>query len=275
MSSTARDLLVACHPLPTLAVTAFATVLTAAFGGRGGLLVLVAAATVCGQLCVGWSNDGIDADRDRAAGRTDKPVGAGRVGRTTILAAAGAAGLLAVPLSLLIGPGPGLLHLVAVVSALSYNLVLKSTPVSPLPYVLSFALLPAVASLAAGAGWPPARYVVAAGLLGAAAHAANTVGDTRADRVTGVRGLPQRLGPNLSLTVTAVLVAAAALVLLTGILTGGWTPRTVTSAVLLGAAAVLAAGTAVRRVGVDGGRAAFRITLGAVGLVVLGFVTSL
>jgi 4-hydroxybenzoate polyprenyltransferase len=273
--AAAVGLLVACHPLPTVAVTAFATVLTAAFGGRGGLLVLVAAATVCGQLCVGWSNDVIDAGRDRAAGRTDKPVGAGRVDRAPVLAAATVAGLLAVPLSLLIGTAPGLLHLVAVISALAYNLGLKATPVSPLPYVLSFALLPAVASLAAGSGWPPARYVVAAGLLGAAAHAANTVGDTRADEATGVRGLPQRLGPRASLTATAVLVAAAAVVLLTGISAGGWSARTVAGGVLLAVAALLAAGTAVRRVGVDGGRAAFRITLGAVGLVVLGFVLSL
>jgi 4-hydroxybenzoate polyprenyltransferase len=267
-------LLVACHPLPTAAVTVFATVLTAAFGGRGGLLVLVAVATLSGQLCVGWSNDGIDADRDRAAGRADKPVGSGRIGRRTVITAAAAAGLVSVPVSLAIGWRPGALHLLAVGCALAYNGGLKSTPVSPLPYVLSFGLLPTVTSLAAGAGWPPAGCVVAAGLLGAAAHAANTVGDTRADEATGVRGLPQRLGPRRSLTATAVLVALAAVVLLAGILTGGRDPRTVLSGVLLAAAALLAAGSAARRAGVHGGRAAFRITLAAVALVVLGFVVS-
>jgi 4-hydroxybenzoate polyprenyltransferase len=272
--ATLRGLVLACHPLPTLAVTTFATVLAAAFGGRGGVLVAIAAATLSGQLCVGWSNDGIDAGRDRAAHRTDKPVGVGWVGRDTVLAAAAAAGVACIPLSLSLGLRPGILHLVAVLSALLYNAGLKSTPVSPLPYVLSFALLPVVTSLAVGSGWPPPGYPVAAGLLGAAAHAANTVGDTRADELTGVRGLPQRLGPRTSMTAMAVLVAAAAVVLLAGMVAGGWTARTIAGAALLTTGALLAAGTAVSGVGVGGGRAAFRVTLGAVGLVVLGFVVS-
>ena len=41
--------------------------------------VLVGAAILTGQLSVGWSNDWIDAGRDAAVGRTDKPVGDGRL----------------------------------------------------------------------------------------------------------------------------------------------------------------------------------------------------
>ena len=64
----------ACHPLPSAAVTTLTTALAAAAGVRGSLLVLVAAAVLTGQLCVGWVNDLVDRDRDRAVGRHDKPL---------------------------------------------------------------------------------------------------------------------------------------------------------------------------------------------------------
>ena len=40
--------------------------------------LLVTAAVLAGQLSIGWSNDLIDARRDRAVGRTDKPLAVGR-----------------------------------------------------------------------------------------------------------------------------------------------------------------------------------------------------
>ena len=43
------------------------------------------------QLAVGWVNDWLDADRDRQAGRRDKPVAVGEVSRRTV----GVSGLLA------------------------------------------------------------------------------------------------------------------------------------------------------------------------------------
>ena len=64
----------ACHPLPSAAVTTLTTALAATAGVRGSLLVLVAAAVLTGQLCVGWVNDLVDRDRDRAVGRHDKPL---------------------------------------------------------------------------------------------------------------------------------------------------------------------------------------------------------
>ena len=53
----------ACHPGPTAAVTIIVTMLAGAAGRTGAGLVLVAAAVLCGQLSVGWSNDARDADR--------------------------------------------------------------------------------------------------------------------------------------------------------------------------------------------------------------------
>jgi 4-hydroxybenzoate polyprenyltransferase len=276
-----RGLLLGCHPLPCLAVTAFATAYAAAIGAGAGRLVEIALAVMAGQLVVGWSNDAIDAPRDRAAHRTDKPVSTGLISGRALAVAAGLAALACVLLSFRLGAVAGSLHLVAVVSAVAYNAWLKTTWLSPVPYLVSFGLLPVVVTFAvtdpSGLLWPPSSHVLAAALLGGAAHAGNTVGDTEADAVTGVRGLPQRLGPQRSLVAMAGLVAGAAIVLLITVLGDGQTSVAVrlVAAALLGAGVVLAIAGAVRRVGVPGGRAAWRLTLLAVTLVIAGFLVEL
>ena len=78
--STARLLFASSHPGPTVTVTVLATVVAAAVGHPVWLVVLVALAVVAGQLSIGLANDWIDADRDRAVGRTDKPVAGGLLG---------------------------------------------------------------------------------------------------------------------------------------------------------------------------------------------------
>jgi 4-hydroxybenzoate polyprenyltransferase len=267
--------------LPCLAVTAFATGYAAALGAGPARLAAVASAVLAGQLVVGWSNDAIDAPRDRAARRMDKPVSAGLVTARTLTVAAGLAAVGCVLLSVRLGLAAASLHLVAVISAVAYNGGLKATRLSPVPYLVSFGLLPVVVTLAVAdpgsSGGPPMAHVVAAALLGGAAHAGNTVGDTEADAATGVRGLPQRLGPQRSLMMMAGLVAAAAVVLLVTVLADSATSAVVRSAagVLLLAGVILAVAGAVGRVGVPGGRAAWRLTLLAVTLVIAGFLVEL
>ncbi|HEX5496982.1 MAG TPA: UbiA family prenyltransferase [Mycobacteriales bacterium] len=209
-----RGLTRACHPEPTVAVTAVATALAVAVGrGVAGALA-VAAAVLAGQLSVGWHNDYLDRDRDTDAARRDKPVAHGALGARAVGVAAGCAGLATVPLSLLSGPVPGLLHVAAVASAWTYNLRLKSTPVSVLPYAVSFGLLPAFV-VAGGAGHPvPPVWLVAAGaLLGSGAHFANVLPDLADDLRAGVRGLPHRLGaPTSRIAAAGLLVAASTVV---------------------------------------------------------------
>ena len=264
-------LLRASHPLPSLAVTAFATAFGAVAVGLGPRAsVLLALAVLTGQLSVGWSNDWLDASRDVAAGRSDKPVPAGLVPRVAVGAAALAAVAGCAVASLALGPVPGAVHLAAVASAWAYNVRLKATWASPLPYALSFGLLVAVATTSASPpGWPSAGVVVAAALLGVGAHFANTVGDTEADLLTGVRGLPQRVGPGRSLLVTAVLVALAAVVLLVQVRDAG-----TTGTVLLASGAAVAVLSAASGRLLPRGRSAFRLTLLAVALVVAGFLAA-
>jgi 4-hydroxybenzoate polyprenyltransferase len=80
-----------------------------------------------------------------------------------------------------------------------------------LPYVVSFGLLPAIATLASPQPvWPQWWAMAAGALLGIAAHFANVLPDLDDDRRTGVRGLPHRLGLRPSLVVAwAALVLAA------------------------------------------------------------------
>ncbi len=267
-----RDVVSACHPVPAAAVTGFAAALAGAAAPRGErctAALRTAAAVGLGQLAIGWANDAVDAPLDAAAGRTDKPVAAGRLPRGVVGALAVVATAAAVPASLGLdghragGPvAPGRLHLAVLTAALGYDLGLKRTAASPLPYLAFFGALPAVAVGAAGRP-APRLLCAAAGLLGLAGHLANTVPDAEADAATGVRGLPQRLGPRASRVGAALGVAAADAVLLTG----RWRELApVPRAVLVAAGVLGAVGAAAD------GRSGFRAVMGAAGLSVAGVV---
>lgn len=217
-------LVLSCHPAPALAMTVGLSA-GAALSGRGaGGTLLVAATVSTGQLTVGWINDLHDADRDRLAGRRDKPVASGRVAPGTVRAATAVMAVLVVPLSLANGTASGLAHLAAVLSAWSYNLLLKRTVLSWLPYAVSFGLLPAFLSYG-GVGFgrqggpPTVAMSVLAALLGIGIHVLNTLPDLPEDRANGVRHLPllvaERVGtPALrALGLTLTLTTATALVL--------------------------------------------------------------
>ena len=187
-----RGLLRASHFQPTVAVTAITATL-ALVAGRGLGVVAVVAAVLAGQLSVGWSNDWADRDRDRRAGRQDKPVVAGEVTAATVGRAAAVALVLTVPLSLLSGWRAGSVHLVAVLAAWAYNLGLKRTPASAACYLVAFGLLPAFVTLGLpGHPWPAPWAMGAAALMGTGAHFVNGLADREDDARTGVRGLPQR-----------------------------------------------------------------------------------
>src|SRR3712207_5612688 len=212
-----RALALATHPGPALAVTVVATLLALAAGVPGGRAALVGVAVLAGQASIGWSNDWLDADRDRAVARADKPVVQGAVAPALLRTLALGSAAAAVVLSLLLGVVPGLLLLVLVASGWAYNAGLKRTAVSVLPYVTGFGALPAgVVAAAPGAAGAPWWLVTAGAALGAAAHLANVAPDLEDDLATGVRGLPHRLGAHGSAVTGAVVLGVASLVLVLG-----------------------------------------------------------
>ena len=117
-------------------------------------------------------------------------------------------------LSLLCGTTAGLIHLGCVAAAWAYNLGLKSTPFSWLPYALAFGGLPVFVVMAEpGAGAPAAWLPLAGALLGVGAHLVNTLPDLDDDEATGVRGLPHRLGPRRTRVLAVVTLCGASLVI--------------------------------------------------------------
>jgi 4-hydroxybenzoate polyprenyltransferase len=110
----------------------------------------------------------------------------------------------------------GLVNLTCVAAGWAYNLGLKSTVWSWLPYAVAFGGLTVFVALVGGA-LPPWWWPVGGALLGVGAHLLNVLPDLDDDAATGVRGLPHRLGRRwIAPVATAVLVAATVVVLVGG-----------------------------------------------------------
>jgi len=215
------------HPAPTLAVTALS-------GALGGILLSQAGqplddrwltmvvAVLGSQVFVGATNDLVDRGRDTAAGRLSKPLAAGSLspGAAVWVGSLGLAVQLAASLRL---GWPFLpLGLVAVGSALAYNLWLSRTPLSVVPYLVSFGVLPLW--VAAGVDVPFERVAIAPLLVApyaAAAHLANVLRDFDADAALASRNLAQVLGRDRAFTVAWGLALAVGLAVGAALLLGG------------------------------------------------------
>jgi 4-hydroxybenzoate polyprenyltransferase len=188
------------HPAPALAVTLLSGALGAILLAQASLppdsrLWLLVLAVAGSQVFTGATNDLVDAERDMAAGRSEKPLPAGDVtpGLALWIASVGLGTQLAA--SLWLGPLPLLLGLAATFSAATYNLALSRTPLSPIPYLVSFGILPlwVAASVDVELGRVLAAVPLAAAFA-AAAHLANTLRDFDADSANGSRSLAQVIG---------------------------------------------------------------------------------
>lgn len=272
-----RSTWAATHPGPTLVVTALSAALGAAAGLDPARLAVLTAAVFAGQVSVGLSNDAIDAGRDAAAGRPDKPVATGALEPTTAMAGAAAAAAAAVALTAVLGWGALAAHATALALAWAYNAGVKSTPASIVPFLISFGLFPSIATLAApvpqvAPGWA----TVAGGALGAAVHLTNVLPDLEDDRATGVRGLPHRMGARASAVAAACGVLGGAIAVLLGAGGGLATGAPPLVWLFLAAVAVIAVLVAVRVFTRPPDRVAFRLVLLAalllaVELVILSF----
>lgn len=245
----ARALVLACHPGPSAVVTAVAIVLGVALGYGPLRLALLGGAVLTGQLSIGWSNDWIDATRDVAVRRSDKPVARGDVSAAAVRTAAFLALAATIVLSAFLGPVAAGAQLAGVAAGWAYNAWLKATPFSVVPYAVCFGLLPAVATFGQVQQEAPAAWVLAVGaLLGIAAHFTNVLPDLDDDRRTGIRGLPHIVGPRISGLAAFGCVAVAGILLAAGILFApAWHPVSVALAWagLAVSVAIAAAGTAL------------------------------
>ena len=256
-------LLKASHPAPAFAVTALTALLAIAVGHGFVTGLLVTAAVGAGQLSIGWSNDLIDAARDRKVGRPDKPIARGEVSAGLVRRAVAVALFLCVVLSLACGLASAAVHLfLGVASGWGYNLYFKRTVWSALPYALAFGTLPAVVTLALPDPELPALWTFFAGaLLGVGAHLLNVLPDLADDASTGIHGLPNRLGERrVRVLAPLILLAASCVVVL-----GPGAPDSPAPWLALGACVVLAVVSVTSR-----GRAPF---LAAIGIALVDVVS--
>jgi len=198
-------LLKASHFGPTVLVVGmtFALSLTQFSIGKSAEIAL---AILFGQLFVGWTNDFIDFPRDSAALRIKKPLVAGTITekKLEISIYFALAGALTASLLSPLGVKGSLIHMLGLLSATTYNLKLKSTVFSVVPYIISFGALPWAVYVAAGSR-PPSWLVLAFIMFTCAFHFLNVLKDLDADIEQDVLGLPQVLGRNKSIFVASVL----------------------------------------------------------------------
>ncbi|WBB61887.1 UbiA family prenyltransferase [Streptomyces sp. WMMC500] len=216
--SRVSALLAAAHGGPALAVTAVAGLLALREDLRPLDAVVVTGAVLTGQLTIGWGNDLRDLFRDRAVGRTDKPLATGALPVGWVVRAMVAAALALLVLSALSGWRSALVNVALGTGAGHvYNLGLKATSWSWVPYASGFGALPSIVTLAGPTPvWAPLWMTAAGAVLGVGAHLLNALPDLADDARTGVHSLPHRLGGRLSRVLAAVLLPAASLIAVFG-----------------------------------------------------------
>jgi 4-hydroxybenzoate polyprenyltransferase len=202
------------HPAPAVAVVSLSAALGAILSSQAhgsvdfGRLALTTGAVLGSQILTGALNDWADRDRDRLARRA-KPIAEGRVSAGAALGVAAIGAAVQLAASTPLGALALLLGAAASASAVAYNLWLSRTPLSVLPYLVSFGLLPLW--IAAGMDVSLDRVATAALLVGpfaAAAHLANTLRDFETDARIGSRNLAQVLGRDRAFAIAFGLAMA-------------------------------------------------------------------
>jgi 4-hydroxybenzoate polyprenyltransferase len=208
-----KALLVAAHFQPTIFVTAVSFLLARELWWEGPAYI-IAVGVFFGQLVVGFTNDLNDFADDSKHNRVEKPLVAGSLTETVLRKAIWISLAFAIVLNLFgpLGIKGGLIYLFGIGCGVTYNFYLKSTPLSPLPYFLAFAALPASVVVATDRT-PPLWLLGAGALLGVAAHFANVIKDLKEDVESGIRGLPQIIGEKNSRAVTAFILILTTVIL--------------------------------------------------------------
>ena len=203
------------HPLPTALNAAVAAGLTAAAGGSSDQALLAVITMLGVHTSIGALNDLLDRRTD--LGRAEKPLATGEVSERTartVIATGAAIGLGAASML-----GALSLQIAALGATLGYlyDVGLKRTWASLLPFACGVALIPLFAWSAAGHE-PPLHILllsVAAIPGGSALALQNALADFSLDAAAGTRGVVVRIGER------SARVAAAALHLVAWLIVGG------------------------------------------------------
>jgi len=208
--SKVRGVLKASHFGPTLIVTTISWIVANYYWWEGPAYV-IAFGVFTGQLIVGWSNDLYDYEDDLKQNRQNKPLVAGVITSSYLLKCL----RFMVPFSFLanllgpLGVKGGLVYMFGVSMGVAYNFYFKYNVFSWLPYALAFAALPSCVVISKSLHVPVWMWLGGA-IFGTAAHFINVIKDMDQDRLSGIGGLPQRIGKANSILAAAVLAALGA-----------------------------------------------------------------
>jgi poly(3-hydroxybutyrate) depolymerase/4-hydroxybenzoate polyprenyltransferase len=203
----------ACHFQPTMLVTTVGFLIAQALWWEGPAFV-IAFGIFLGQLIVGWTNDLHDYTDDVKHNRSEKPLVSELITPGQLRTAIFVVTPLAVIVNLFgpLGLKGGAVYLLGIAFGLAYNFYFKYTALSPLPYVIAFAALPASIVLAVDET-PPLWMMAAGSLLGVAAHIANVLKDFEEDGLSGIRSFPRIIGERASRALIAVLLLITTILL--------------------------------------------------------------
>jgi 4-hydroxybenzoate polyprenyltransferase len=251
------------HPFPCVLDGLVVGVVALLAGADPGTALRLGVAMTALQASIGGLNDIVDAPRDR--GKPAKPIPAGLVTNRSawivVIAAAGLGVGLSVP------SGVGTLGLAVIVLAIGYgyDVLLKGTVWSWVPFAVGIPLLPVYGWLGTTGGLPDSFAILlpAAVIAGAALAIANARADAERDAAAGIESAATRLGLERSWLVNAGLLALV-VVLAVATLIGG-SPSAVVALAALCAAAVIGLGVIVGR-STDSGRRERAWELEAVGV---------
>jgi 4-hydroxybenzoate polyprenyltransferase len=199
------------HPIPslltTLAAVGFAWIF--GIGPRDRRFWWIAAIMLLVQFSISALNEWADADLDRRAGRR-RPIPLRLVSRGAALSVAVVCAVGAFLLCVLSDLGPFALLLVGVgtASGWAYDLWLKATPLSFLPFAIGFPLMPFWIGVLAGR--PPTGLLIlflGGSPLATAIHLADAIPDRDRDGDAGLKTLAVALGkPKAELAAAGLLL---------------------------------------------------------------------
>jgi 4-hydroxybenzoate polyprenyltransferase len=193
------------HPLPSL-MTVLASGAFVLLAARGlpllGTLLLLLVIETFRQFSISAFNDYFDRHIDR--GRAGKPVASGLISPRVAWSVGAVLGIASLLLSLPFGPWLTLFTAIGLGGGLLYDVGLKYTVFSWLPFCIAFPTLPLWAWVGVHpSGDIPGRLfwvIPVAGVLVLGIHLADTIPDLDSDAEAGVRGLAHRFGLARSLT---------------------------------------------------------------------------
>lgn len=237
------------HPYPSVLNGLITLALALVAGAEPASAVRLGAAMVALQASIGTVNDLVDVPLD-AGRKLHKPIPGGLVGvgEARIVAVAGL--VIGLSLAAMSGPVTVGLAVVGVASGYAYDLHLKGSAVSWLPFAVGIPLLPVFAWVGASGRLPGAfaLLVPLAALAGAALAIGNARADFERDLDAGSASVATRLGLRRSWQVHAVIhVVVVAAAIWASWLTGNgrsWVPLASAAAGL-----VILAGVALGRTG--------------------------